>query len=564
MAGPVVTLRSGASPAPVRSAHVDAFAARGLPRAELQPTFLFDRPELAYPDRLNCVTAFVDSHVAEGRGGRTAILAPDGTHWTYADLAAEVNRIANVLTGPLGLVAGNRVLLRAPNNPTMVAAYLAVIKAGGIVVATMPLLRARELGQIVDKAEIALALCDDRLGDEMTKTAGSSRFLKRIVPFSELKTLAAAASADFAAVDTARDDVCLFGFTSGTTGEPKCTMHFHRDLLAICDVYAGNVLRPTADDRFIGSPPLAFTFGLGGLVLFPFRVGASTVLLEKASPGDLLPAIAAFRPTICFTAPTAYRAMIPLLGDHDWRSLRKCVSAGEALPKATFDAWQAATGLKLMDGIGATEMLHIFISASEDEIRPGATGRPVPGYEAKVIGADGEDLPPGMPGRLAVRGPTGCRYLADERQRRYVIGGWNITGDTYVADEDGYFWYQARNDDMIVSAGYNIAGPEVEAALLAHPAVAEAGVVGRPDPERGMIVKAYVVVKPEVTLTPALTVELQAFVKNEIAPYKYPRDIAFVPSLPRTETGKLQRFALRERAAREAAETSDAHAKAAE
>jgi 2-aminobenzoate-CoA ligase len=564
MAGPVVTLRSGASPAPVRSAHVDAFAARGLPPADLQPMFLFDRPELAYPERLNCVTAFVDRHLAEGRGGSTAILAPDGTHWTYADLAAEMNRIANVLTGPLGLVAGNRVLLRAPNNPTMVAAYLAVIRAGGIVVATMPLLRARELGQIVDKAEIALALCDDRLGDELTKTAGSSRFLKRIVPFSELKTLAAAAPADFAPVDTARDDVCLFGFTSGTTGEPKCTMHFHRDLLAICDAYAGNVLRPTADDRFIGSPPLAFTFGLGGLVLFPFRVGASTVLLEKASPGDLLPAIAAFRPTICFTAPTAYRAMIPLLSDHDWRSLRKCVSAGEALPKATFDAWQAATGLKLMDGIGATEMLHIFISAPEDEIRPGATGRPVPGYEAKVIGADGEDLPPGMPGRLAVRGPTGCRYLADERQRRYVIDGWNITGDTYVADADGYFWYQARNDDMIVSAGYNIAGPEVEAALLAHPAVAEAGVVGRPDPERGMIVKAYVVVKPEVTLTPALTVELQAFVKNEIAPYKYPRDIAFVPSLPRTETGKLQRFALRERAAREAAETSDAHAKAAE
>jgi 2-aminobenzoate-CoA ligase len=564
MAGPVVTLRSGASPAPVRSAHVDAFAARGLPPADLQPMFLFDRPELAYPERLNCVTAFVDRHLAEGRGGSTAILAPDGTHWTYADLAAEVNRIANVLTGPLGLVAGNRVLLRAPNNPTMVAAYLAVIRAGGIVVATMPLLRARELGQIVDKAEIALALCDDTLGDELTKTAGTSRFLKRIVPFSELKTLAAAAPADFAPVDTARDDVCLFGFTSGTTGEPKCTMHFHRDLLAICDAYAGNVLRPTADDRFIGSPPLAFTFGLGGLVLFPFRVGASTVLLEKASPGDLLPAIAAFRPTICFTAPTAYRAMIPLLGDHDWRSLRKCVSAGEALPKATFDAWQAATGLKLMDGIGATEMLHIFISASEDDIRPGATGRPVPGYEAKVIGANGEDLPPGTPGRLAVRGPTGCRYLADERQRRYVIDGWNITGDTYVADANGYFWYQARNDDMIVSAGYNIAGPEVEAALLAHPAVAEAGVVGRPDPERGMIVKAYVVVKPEVTLTPALTVELQAFVKNEIAPYKYPRDIAFVPSLPRTETGKLQRFALRERAAREAAETPDANAKAAE
>jgi 2-aminobenzoate-CoA ligase len=535
------------------SAHIDTFAARGLPPVASQPTFLFDRPELQYPERLNCVTEFVDRHVGEGRGDRVAILAPDGVALTYADLAHEIDRIANVLVGELGLVTGNRVLLRAPNNPMMVAAYLAVIKAGGIVVATMPLLRARELGQIIDKAEVALALCDDRLMDELTKAAGPSRFLKRIVPFGDLKAMAASAPDTFAPVDTARDDVCLFGFTSGTTGEPKCTMHFHRDLLAICDAYSRNVLKPTEDDRFIGSPPLAFTFGLGGLVLFPFRVGASTVLLEKAPPGDLLPAIAQYKPTICFTAPTAYRAMIPSLKEHDWRSLRKCVSAGEALPKATFDAWKEATGMELMDGIGATEMLHIFIAAPEGRIRPGATGLPVPGYEARVVGADGGDVPPGTPGRLAVRGPTGCRYLADDRQAKYVIDGWNITGDTYMADADGYFWYQARNDDMIVSAGYNIAGPEVEAALLAHPAVAEAGVVGQPCPERGMIVKAYVVAKPDATVTPALAVELQVFVKNEIAPYKYPREIAFVDRLPRTETGKLQRFALREEAAREAA-----------
>ncbi len=542
----------------VASAHVDTFAARGLPPADALPVFLFDRPELVYPERLNCVTEFVDRHVAEGRGDRIAVIAPDGTRWTYADLAREIDRIANVLMRDLGLVTGNRVLLRAPNNPMMVAAYLAVIKAGGIVVATMPLLRAKELGQIVDKAEVALALCDDRLLDELQKAAGTSAFLKRIVSFGELKAMAASAPDTFAAVDTARDDVCLFGFTSGTTGQPKCTMHFHRDLLAICDAYSLNVLKPTADDRFIGSPPLAFTFGLGGLVLFPFRVGASTVLLEKAPPGDLLPAIAEYRPTICFTAPTAYRAMIPALGDHDWRSLKKCVSAGEALPKATFDAWKAATGLELMDGIGATEMLHIFIAAPEGRIRPGATGLPVPGYEAKVVGPAGEDLPPGTPGRLAVRGPTGCRYLADERQGKYVENGWNITGDTYMADAEGYFWYQARNDDMIVSAGYNIAGPEVEAALLAHPAVAEAGVVGQPCPERGMIVKAYVVAKPDVTVTPALAVELQVFVKNEIAPYKYPRVIAFVDRLPRTETGKLQRFALRDEAAREASGRSKA------
>jgi 2-aminobenzoate-CoA ligase len=359
-------------------------------------------------------------------------------------------------------------------------------------------------------------------------------------------------------VDTAADDVCLFGFTSGTTGVPKCTMHVHRDMLAICDAYGANVLRPGPDDRFIGSPPLAFTFGLGGLVLFPLRVGASTGLIEKAPPVDLAAAIARFKPTVCFTAPTAYRVMAGLTAQHDMASLRKCVSAGEALPKATFDAWKAATGLELMDGIGATEMLHIFIGAPEGHIRPGATGTVVPGYEAKVIGPDGAEVLRGTPGRLAVRGPTGCRYLADERQTVYVQNGWNVTGDTYIQDADGYFWYQARNDDMIVSAGYNIAGPEVEAALLAHPAVAECGVVGAPDVERGMVVKAYVVLKPDASPGPDLAEALQAFVKAEIAPYKYPRIIAFVDRLPRTETGKLQRFALRTQAAAEASQTSAA------
>ena len=350
---------------------------------------------------------------------------------------------------------------------------------------------------------------------------------------------------NFTACDTASDDVCLIGFTSGTTGEPKGTMHFHRDMLATCDSYGRYVLRPQATDRFIGSPPLAFTFGLGGLVLFPLRVGASTVLLEKATPDDLLAAIAAHRATICFTAPTAYRAMLGKLAEHDISSLRKPVSAGEALPKATFEAWLAATGQKILDGIGATEMLHIFIGSPQDDIRPGATGRPVPGYEARVVDDDGRELPPGTVGKLAVRGPTGCRYLADQRQTQYVRDGWNITGDTYLMDADGYFWYQARSDDMIVSSGYNIAGPEVEFALLAHPAVAECGVVGAPDEDRGQIVKAYVVLRPGYTGDAAVTKVLQDFVKETIAPYKYPRAIEYVTGLPRTQTGKLQRFELR-------------------
>jgi 2-aminobenzoate-CoA ligase len=363
-----------------------------------------------------------------------------------------------------------------------------------------------------------------------------------------LEALMAEASPAFEAVEAAADDVCLIAFTSGTTGVPKGTMHFHRDLLAICDSYSRHVLRPEASDRFIGSPPLAFTFGLGGLLLFPMHAGAAAVLVEKATPDELLPAIAKYRASVCFTAPTAYRAMLAKLPEHDVSCLRKCVSAGEALPKATFDAWQAATGLKIMDGIGATEMLHIFIAAREDEIRPGATGKPVPGYEAKIVDDEGRDLAPGSVGRLAVRGPTGCRYLADERQKNYVQRGWNLTGDTYRLDEDGYFWYQARSDDMIISAGYNIAGPEVEAALLTHPAVAECGVVAAPDPERGMIVKAYVVLAAGERPGPEMTKALQDHVKQEIAPYKYPRAIEFVSELPKTQTGKLQRFALRQMA----------------
>jgi 2-aminobenzoate-CoA ligase len=535
-----------------RTAHVDTFAGDNLPPREQWPAFAFSRPELQYPERLNCVTHFPERWVEQGRGGEVCLVSGADT-LTYAELQARVDRICNALTGTLGLVPGGRVLLRSANNAMLVATYLAVLKAGGVVVATMPLLRAREIAYPVTKARIDLALCDHRLSDEMEKARPLCPDLRRIVYWGSgaphgLEALMAEASPDFAAVDTAADDVCLIGFTSGTTGEPKGTMHFHRDMLAICDAYAGNVLRPESSDRFIGSPPLAFTFGLGGLVLFPMRVGASTVLLEKAGPDDLLSAIERHRATICFTAPTAYRAMLPKLGMTDISSLRKCVSAGEALPKATFEAWHEATGLKLMDGIGATEMLHIFIAAREDEIRPGATGKPVPGYEAKVIDDQGRDLPPGSTGRLAVRGPTGCRYLADERQARYVQGGWNVTGDTYTQDEDGYFWYQARSDDMIVSAGYNIAGPEVEAALLAHADVAECGVVGAPDGERGMIVKAFVVLREGVAPSPEIAKALQEHVKAEIAPYKYPRAIEFVEALPKTQTGKLQRFALRQMA----------------
>jgi 2-aminobenzoate-CoA ligase len=534
----------------IESAHIDTFARDNLPPAALQPAFVFDLPELQYPDRLNAAAELLDRAVERGEGPRSCIVTPAET-LTYAQLQERVNRIANVLVKDLGLVPGNRVLLRSANNAMMVAAYFAVVKAGGVVVATMPLLRAKEISYVLEKAKVAFALCDARLSDEMEKTKPLAPGLKKLVYWGQggLETLMARKGYEqFSACNTAADDVCLIAFTSGTTGQPKGTMHFHRDLLAVCDTYGKHVLRATAEDRFIGSPPLAFTFGTGGLVLFPLRVGASTILLEKAAPDDLLAAIEAYRATVCFTAPTAYRAILNKLRSRDVSSLRKCVSAGEALPKTTWDEWFAATGIKILDGIGSTEMLHIFIGSPEEELVPGATGRPVPGYRAKVVDEQGNALPPNTPGRLAVRGPTGCRYLADERQKKYVEDGWNITGDTYLCDKDGYFWYQARSDDMIVSAGYNIAGPEVESVLLAHDAVAECGVVGCPDAERGQIVKAYVVLKPGFAADAAMTKALQDFVKSEVAPYKYPRAIEYVQALPKTDTGKLQRFRLREAA----------------
>jgi 2-aminobenzoate-CoA ligase len=541
------------------SAHLDAFCRDSLPPLELWPQMIFSGvPELAYPTRLNCVAELLDVRIAAGDGERTAILFPGG-RWSYRELHAAVNRIAHVLVEDLGLVPGNRVLLRGPNTPLLAACWLAVAKAGGVVVCTMPMLRVRELTYIADKAQIRLAITDARIATECeqattTKADGSPREGARVVHFhgdggeGSLEALMRNKPADFTACDTAADDVALILFTSGTTGQAKGTLHFHRDALAVSDCFPRYVLKPTADDIFCGSPSLAFAYGIGGLLFFPLRFGASVLLLEKSAPANLLQGIQEHRATICFTVPTAYRAMFSLVGDFDLTCLSRCISAGETLPAATFEAWRNATGIEIIDGIGSTEMLHQFISTSDGDIPPGSTGRAVPGYEAKVVDDNGEEVPPGVVGRLAVRGPTGCRYLADpERQRQYVQNGWNLTGDAYVRDADGHFWYQARTDDMIISAGHNIAGPEVESVLLRHPKVRECGVVGVPDEVRGQIVKAFVILNPGAEPSVETIKELQEHVKLHIAPYKYPRKIEFVDSLPRTETGKLQRFLLRQR-----------------
>ncbi len=529
------------------TAYQDTFAAEHLPPRELWPHFINLEP-LGYPARLNCAEELLDRAVAEGDGERIVLRAPDGD-WTYRDLAERANRIAHTLVAEMGMRTGERVLLHGPNHPMLVACWFGIVKAGGIVVATMPLLRAGELAIIVEKARIRHALYDYALRGAITETRKRTPLLEQALAYAngDLEARMAGKATDFAAVKTSAEDVCLIAFTSGTTGVPKGTLHFHRDVLAICDTFGKQVLQPKRDDLSIGSPPLAFTFGLGGLVLFPMRVRAAAVLLEKAPPADLARAIQEFRATICFTSPTGYRFMLEQIGEYDLSSLRQCVSAGETLPRATSDAWFEKTGLRIIDGIGATEMLHVFISASGTDIRPGSTGKPVPGYEARILDAEGNVLPPGAIGRLAVRGPTGCRYLADERQRSYVVAGWNVTGDAYLMDAEGYFWFQARNDDMIISSGYNISGPEVEAALLEHPEVKECAVVASPDAARGSIVKAFVVLRADApAASPELAQELQIFVKENIAPYKYPRAIEFVPSLPRTATGKIQRFVLRQ------------------
>lgn len=533
----------------MNSAHIDRFVEQHLPPPEQWPVFRFDRPELQFPPRLNCAVELLDKAVDErGWGERPCVRAPGGPAWSYRQLRAQADRIAHVLVHDLGLVAGNRVLLRGPNHPMAVACWFAVLKAGGIAVATMPLLRAKELRTLIDIAQVTHALCDHGLIDDL-QAAAAGTGLQQLLSYRGPGALEAAMErhdTPFAAVDTAATDSGLIAFTSGTTGVPKATVHFHRDVLAICRCWPPHVLRATADDCFIGSPPLAFTFGLGGLALFPMSIGASSVLLEKAAAPQLLEAIVQEGATVLFTAPTTYRALAAQGATLRASRLRKCVSAGEALPAATRAQWREATGIELIDGIGATELLHIFISADEASARPGATGKVVPGYEAEVVDAQGRPVPVGQVGRLRVRGPTGCRYLNDERQRQYVQDGWNLTGDAYSIDADGYFHYHARTDDMIISAGYNIAAPEVEEVLLQHPAVAECGVCGVADEERGQVVKAWVVLRPGQLASDALMRELQDHVKAQIAPYKYPRALCFVAQLPRTATGKLQRFRLQD------------------
>ncbi|WP_069761785.1 AMP-binding protein [Streptomyces sp. LUP47B] len=521
------------------SAHVDTFARDHLPPPDQWPELRFDLPGLRYPDRLNCAAELL----AGPPDDRPVFHTPAGDTWTYGTLRARVDRLAHLLTGDLGVVPGNRVLLRGPTTPWLAACWLAVLKAGAVAVTVLAQQRPHELATMCGIARIEHALCDIRAVDDLAKAE---------IPGLSITTYGGDAPDDllnreapgmpYPAVATAADDVALIAFTSGTTGRPKGCMHFHRDVLAIADTFSKHVLKPHVDDVFAGSPPLGFTFGLGGLVIFPMRAGASSLLLEQAGPQQLLPAIAEHRVSVLFTAPTAYRAMLGELDAYDFSSLRRCVSAGENLPAATWRAWQERTGLGIVNGIGATELLHIFISAADEHIRPGTTGVPVPGWHARVVDEEGRERPDGAPGLLAVRGPVGCRYLADPRQSEYVRDGWNITGDTYIREKDGYFRYVARADDMIISAGYNIAGPEVEDALLRHPDVVEAAVVGRADEARGQVVVAFAVVKEGAERDAEA---LRAYVKSELAPYKCPREIVFLDALPRTATGKLQRFRLR-------------------
>ncbi|MEQ3661515.1 MAG: AMP-binding protein [Flavobacterium sp.] len=524
---------------------IDNFTYKHLPNKELQPDYLLESSQFQQPEMLNCVDKLLDNHIKNGNGNAICIRTFEET-WTYNDLFEKANQIAHVLVDDLGLVSGNRVLLRSANNPMMVACWFAVIKAGGIVVATMPLLRAKELTTVIDCAEISIALCDADLKEEMELV--NSKYLMNISYYrkSDLEAKMASKPTSFTNYNSKSNDVVLIGFTSGTTGIPKMTAHFHSDVLNICEAFPNYSLQPTSKDIFIGSPPIGFTFGLGGLVLFPMYVGASTFLLEKPSPDLLLKAIQDFKVTICFTAPTAWRVLTTKLNEYDVSSLRKCVSAGETLPIAVWEDWYNATGLKIIDGIGATELLHIFISSNEENMKPGATGLPITGYEAKIIDSEGNDVPFGEPGKLAVRGITGCKYLnREEKQKEYVQNGWNITGDIFKQDEEGYFWFVVRGDDMIISSGYNIAAIEVESVLLTHENILECAVVGLPDANRGMLVCANIVLKDKSKASDEFAKSIQDWFKEVAAPYKYPRMINFIENLPKTETGKIQRFKLK-------------------
>ena len=532
------------------TAHTDTFARDNLPPESLWPEFLLDG--FGYPEYLNAGFELTDKMVEQGFGDHTALIG-NGRHRTYKELSDWTNRLAHVLVDEYNVQPGNRVLIRSANTPAMVACWLAATKVGAVVVNTMPMLRAKELAQIVDIAQVTHALCDNRMLEEIEDVASGSKILTRVVGFdgsqnhdSDLDRMALEKSVQFDSIKTGRDDVALLGFTSGTTGVPKATMHFHRDLMIIADGYAKEVLQVTPEDIFVGSPPLAFTFGLGGLAIFPLRFGATATLLETASPPNMIEIIEKYKATVCFTAPTAYRFMLSAMDEGaDLSSLRAAVSAGETLPAPVYKDWIDKTGKPMLDGIGATEMLHIFISNRFDDHAPSCTGRPVTGYQVKIIDENNKAVPNGKVGRLAVKGPTGCRYLADDRQANYILDGWNITGDSFSMDNEGYLHFAARNDDMIISGGYNIAGPEVEAALLAHPSASECAVVAAPDDQRGSIVQAHVVIKEGLESTDATVAELQDHVKATIAPYKYPRSIVFCSDLPKTATGKIQRYLLR-------------------
>ena len=533
------------------SAHLDTFSRDNLPEESLQPDFLLDN--FNYPSFLNVAEELTDAMVKKGFGDNIALIG-NGRRRTYKELTDWTNRLANTLIEDYGVQSGNRVLIRSANNPAMVACWLAATKVGAVVVNTMPMLRSQELEKIINKAEITHALCDSRLLSELESCMGSNKFLKYLIPFdgsanhaSVLDEAALEKSVKFDAIKTGRDDVALLGFTSGTTGDPKATMHFHRDLLIIADGYAKEVLKVSDTDIFVGSPPLAFTFGLGGLAIFPLRFGATATLLEDASPPNMIDIIQKYKATVCFTAPTAYNIMLKAMNEGvDLSSLRAAVSAGETLPAPIYKDWLKKTGKPMLDGIGATELLHIFISNRFDDHKESCTGKPVLGYQAKIVDDDFKEIKLGQVGRLAVKGPTGCRYLSDDRQSEYVVDGWNITGDSFYEDQEGYFHFAARNDDMIISSGYNIAGPEVEATLLSHPAVFECAVIAFPDKDRGSIVQAHIVLNDQFIENDLMIKELQDHVKNTIAPYKYPRSILFKKSLPKTKTGKIQRFLLRE------------------
>jgi benzoate-CoA ligase len=512
-------------------------------------------PEIVIPDRFNATAYFVDRIVEEGHGARTAILCGDQAI-SYQEVLAEVNRAGNALL-ELGVEIENRVALLLLDCPEFAYAFFGAIKIGAVPVPINTLLKPQDYGYLLRDSRARALIVSAELLSSVESILPTLERMRHVVVVGEAARYASFAqllqrqAADLEAADTCKDDVAFWLYTSGTTGMSRAAVHLQHDMVYCSRLYADSILNIGPEDRTFSIAKLYFAYGLGNALYCPFAVGASTVFFPgRPMPEAVFTTVKRYRPTLFFGVPTAYAAMLHAAeqgAEADFSSVRLCVSAGEPLPAGLYRRWLDRFGVEILDGIGSTEVLHIFLSNRPGSVRPGSSGLPVPGYEAQIVDDDGATVGPGEIGNLMVRGDSTCAYYWNKHDasRRQIAGEWIRTGDKYHTDEDGYFWYDGRSDDMLKAGGIWVSPTEVEGVIVEHPAVLECAVVGAEDEERLVKPKAYVVLKDGAQAADGLVLEIQELVKGRLAPYKYPRWIEFVDDLPKTATGKIQRYKLR-------------------